>query len=482
MAFDEAKFRASAKAAGYSDADIDAELKGSPTGSAPAPSMDDQFAERERKLREEYDKKVKQATTSEVTVGDRTFEIPSFFTSTAGLVTGTGAVIGAGTALYGASKVAPAVYQAVKNRWINKVPEIDRTIDIPMDATPVAPVATQATTELAKPAAPAVPDRLQRAAEIIEANRQAGIGGQPMAPVAPVEAAPMAPVAPVTPTAPVAPVEAPISTPLSSAPVDAPAPTPSAKPGSVVTEVVVDEIKNLMQDADKPVAPPGELRTGTGKVAFPGTGPEAPISKRTGQPQFKPEYASMADVPKGYAVVPDAQYIDALRQDLGQLEYTKAFTGRDFPTDYEKAIATGKDINRSLGRATREEAKAAGLPYGEITPGIAQKTTSGKKLVTVGGKAGIAGALVSLADLAKAETAAQRGMAGANLLEAVLPPSMMIGGAGEGSSAVPSVDAAMLLGSPYAQTEIAKKRRQQEEYTRKVGAGRGIAPPSAYMR
>jgi hypothetical protein len=89
---------------------------------------------------------------------------------------------------------------------------------------------------------------------------------------------------------------------------------------------------------------------------------------------------------------------------------------------------------------------------------------------------------MAVTDLAKADTAGQRGMAGANLLEAILPPGFMMSGAGQGSSTVPSVDAAMLLGSPYAQTEIAKKRRQQEEYTRKVGAGRGIAPPSAYMR
>ena len=267
MAFDEAKFRANAKAAGYSDADIDAELKGSPSGAAPAPNMEEQYAEKERKLREEYDKKVKEATTSQVTVGDRTFEVPSFFTSTAGLVTGAGAVIGAGTALYGASQVAPAVYQAVKNRWINKVPEIDRTIDIPMDATPVAPVSIQATTELAKPAAPAEPNRLQRAADIIEANRQAGLGGQPMAPVAPIEAAPAAVApTPMTPDelaasfrgqAPQAGAVAPppISTPLSSAPVDAPAPLPSASPGSAATEIVADEIKSMMTEADKPVAP-----------------------------------------------------------------------------------------------------------------------------------------------------------------------------------------------------------------------------------
>ena len=73
-------------------------------------------------------------------------------------------------------------------------------------------------------------------------------------------------------------------------------------------------------------------------------------------------------------------------------------------------------------------------------------------------------------------------MAGANLLEAILPPGFMMSGAGQGSGAVPSVDAAMLLGSPYAQTEIAKKRRQALEYAAKVGGGRGLTPASAYPR
>lgn len=438
MAFDEAKFRANAKAAGYSDADIDAELKGvsTPAGAAPAPSMEEQFAEKERKLREEYDKKVKEATTSQVTVGDRTFEVPSFFTSTAGLVTGAGAAIGAGSALYGASKVAPAVYQAVKNRWINKVPEIDRSVDIPMDATPAAPVATQATAELAAPAAPAQPDRLQRAAEIIEANRQAGLGGQPMAPVA-------------TPDA------QPISTPITAAPVDAPAPTPTAGPNSPVTSIVTDTIKELIQEppaqpapqaAPQPVAPPEELRTGTGKPAFAGQGPEAALNKK-GEPKFKPDYADINAVPRGYAFVPGAQYIDTPRQNVGQAEYTKAYTNRPFPLTNDLAIQESKDINKLLGRATRAENIAAGLPPAELTPGITKKTSAGTKPVRV---AGTMGALMAITDLAKADTAAQRGMAGANLLEAVLPPGFTMSGAGEGSSTVPSADAAMLLGSPYA--------------------------------
>lgn len=438
----------------YTGEVLDKKPEQAPAGAVAAPSMDEQFAEKERKLREEYDRKVKEATTSQISIGDNKFEVPSFFTSPAGLITGGAALVGTGATLYGAGKVAPAVYQGIKDRWITKTPEIDRTVDVPFD-TGIAPVQQPAT--MAPTMAPEAPvDRLQQAQQRIEEGRQAGLGIKP-----PVEVPPSA-----------------VPTPLTSAPIDAPAPLPSAAPGSAVTEVVADTLKELIQE---PVAPSGQLMTGTGKPAFAGQGPEPKINKRTGKPQFQSEYGSLAEVPKGYAVVPEGQYIDVLRS-IGQPEYLEAFTGRKFPTDYEQAVEATKEINRQLGRPTRAEAKAAGQPYGDNVPGITQRTTTGKKLVNVGGKAGIAGALVALSDLAKAETAGQRGIAGANLLEAVLPPTMMMSGAGEGSSTVPRQDTALLLGSPYAFSEAGKKFRQDQAYTRKVGAGRGIAPPSAYKR
>jgi hypothetical protein len=273
---------------------------------------------------------------------------------------------------------------------------------------------------------------------------------------------------------------------LSAAPVNAPAPQPSATPGSFATTAVVDEVKDMIKNTPdpvtgavaQPVAPPQDLRTGTGKPAFAGMGPEAALNKK-GEPKLKVDYASVADVPAGFAFVPNAQYIDTLRQNIGQPEYTKAYTERLFPLTNEQAIQESKDINKLLGRATRAETKAAGLPPAELTPGITKKTSAGTKPVRV---AGTVGALMAISDLAKAETAGQRGMAGANLLEAVLPPGFMMGGAGEGSGTVPGMSQAMLLGSPYAQSDIAKRLRQEQEYTRKVGAGRGIAPPSAYQR
>jgi hypothetical protein len=477
MAFDEAKFRAAAKAAGYSDAEINADLKGpAPAGSAPAPTMDDTFADKERALREEYEKKVKQATTSEVSIGDRTFEIPTFFTSPAGIVTAAGAGIGLASTLIGAGAIAPKIYQSIKNRYMTQTPEIDRTRDIPMGGTfDNPPVVEQA------PVPQASPDRLQQAQQIIDANKQLGLGSKPVPPTTPV-------------AAPVAPPE-PISTPLSAAPIDAPAPTPSAQPNSFATETIVNEVKDMIQKTPDPVtgattlpvAPPEELRTGTGKPAFAGMGPEAALNKK-GEPKFKPDYADINQVPRGFAFVPNAQYIDTPRQNIGQAEYTKAFTERPFPLTNEQAIQESKDINKLLGRATRAETIAAGLPPAQLTPGITKKTSAGTKPVRV---AGTLGALIAIPDLAKANTPGQQAMAGANLLEAVLPPGFMMGSAGEGSTLSPQIVAQQkaymdnlyrLGGGPLANTEAGERFRRNEEMTRRIAGRTGAAVPPQYRR
>jgi hypothetical protein len=423
MAFDVDAFRKAAEAAGISKAEIENEIKFQTS----APAKTDPFE------KDEGGFKLGSLEQVQERLGNDWWHLP------AGL-----AAIGAG--IYGASRLMSGGSNDPNTSDGRPTYRFDPTFDV--EPLPQAPQQSPA---------PA-PDRLQQAQQIIEANKQLGLGGKPVPPTAPV-------------AAPVAPPE-PISTPITAAPVDAPAPQPTAGPGSPVTSIVNDTVKEMIQEAPaQPVEPPKDLRTGTGKPAFAGMGQPAPLNKK-GQPKFKPEYASVADVPSGFAFVPGAQYIDTPRQNLGQLEYTKAYTDRPFPLTNEQAIQESKDINKLLGRATRAEAKAAGLPPAELTPGITKKTSAGTKPVRV---AGTMGALMAISDLAKAETAAQRGMAGANLLEAVVPPGFMMGSAGEGSSNVPSFDQAVLLGSPYAQTEFAKKKRQEQEYSRKVN--RAIAPP-----
>lgn len=503
MAFNEAKYRAAAKAAGYSDDEINAELNTSTVAaSAPPPTMNQTFSDATAKVKADYDAKVNKVLTSEVKIGDNTFEIPSFFTSPAGIITAASAGVGLASTLMGAAKVAPGVYNSIKDRWISKAPVIDRTIDIPLDG-PSATLDAKAATIAEPPVPKGWEDILAKsnsnaAAKAADAAAKANplpVGSTPsipnaMNPMDQLTAQPAAypliqkPVAGTMPNG--APVAVIAPAPASKELAQVPQPTlkQAVESGTNITQALKTDVASMVDQASG-VAPPTELRTGTGKIAYAGQGPAPTISKRTGQPQFKKEYASLANIPKDYALVPGGQYIDPLRQDLGQIEYKKAFTGRDFPQTYEEAIAAGKDINRSLGRATREEAKAAGLPYGEITPGIAQKTTENKKLVKIIGKAGLAGALVSLADLALAKTPEEKANAGLGLLGAILPPGMDVNAAGAGSTLSPQQIQAnqtgyenqFKLGSPFAQTQAAKDFRMSQ----KAGAGqgrRGVPPPN----
>jgi hypothetical protein len=475
MAFDEAKFRSAAKAAGYSDEEIDAEL-GTPAGSvapqaiASGPETAAKFdaegeANRAAIVQGFEESSQRDASQSPMTV-------PGVLTSPTAWVSG-GAALGALAAI-----AAPKVFKSVKERYMTKAPELDRTIDIPTGGFfDVAPDATL--NPLGQPT-PETIDKVQRAAQLAEANRQLGLGNQPVAP-GPIarNALPMGAVNPAmfssSPKAPRPDFEQPVSTPISAAPIDAPAATPSAKPNSFATETIVNEVKDMIQKTPDPQ----ELRTGTGKPAFAGQGPEVTFTKK-GNPRFKPEYGSLAEVPTGYAFVPEGQNMDTLRQILGQGPYTEEYKKRNFPQTNELAIQEATAINRTMNRPTRAEMIASGMTPAPNTPGITQYTSKGTKPTTIRGLG--VGALVAIPDLVKAQTAGERAMAGANLLEAVMPPGFMMSGAGEGSGAVPSFDQAMLLGSPYAQSDIAKKRRQQEEYTRKVGGGRGLTPASAYPR
>lgn len=424
-AFDVEGYRKAAKAAGISNAEIENEIKFQTSPS----EKSDPFQ------KEDGEFKLGSLDQIQERLGNDWWHLP------AGL-----AVLGA--AAYGAEKLMGGVGKP-------EAPQSPR-IDPTMSPEPVQPL---------EPVKPSLPQQTNLTPEDIQAR-----------------AAQLKAVAP----------EMPVSTPISAAPVDAPAPTPSAQPNSPVTNIVTDTVKEMIQEtpaqpveaakpptaAPAPVAPPQDLRTGTGKPAFAGMGPAAALNKK-GQPKLLPEYADINAVPRDMAFVPGGQYIDTPRQNIGQAEYTKAYTQRPFPLTNEQAIQESKEINRLLGRATRAEAAAAGLPPAEITPGITKKTSAGTKPVRV---AGTVGALMAISDLAKADTPGQRGMAGANLLEAVLPPGFMMSGAGAGSDIPPNMAQAMLLGSPYAQSDFAKRQRQEQEYVRKVGAGRGIAPPSAYQR
>lgn len=242
----------------------------------------------------------------------------------------------------------------------------------------------------------------------------------------------------------------------ANAPVGNIPPAPPFQPSvetAVATGGNVDQAikQTVAKELDQAVGvSPEILKTGTGREVVAGQGS---VPQR-----FAKEYKSPTDVPKGYAFVPGAQYIDVLRNDLGQGTYTQQYTGREFPQTYPGAVEEAKNINRELNRPTREQLKAQGAALPETTEGIVRKVGP-NKMVKVGG---VAGALISLADIAKAENTQQRREAAGNALLGFLPPGM---------------DVNSLNANEAAQLQ---QLFAQQAYAQQVGGGRGVAPPSAY--
>ena len=221
--------------------------------------------------------------------------------------------------------------------------------------------------------------------------------------------------------------------------------------------------------------------------------PVAPTEEKVAKgPKKEPVVASFKtakDIPEGFVFRPDVGNLDRSMFNILGPEHRQ----------YAKELLTGgkmfghsPDVNADVSKLSteyfqklqsqipeailsRDERRAQGIPskfgnYGLQGFGKAAKV------------GGVAGTLFAVADLANAKTSEQKATAGANLIGSILPPGADILEAGKGSTLSPEQvrqrENAYLLGSPYAQTEEAKKARLRE----KAGAGRGIAPPSAYMR
>lgn len=203
--------------------------------------------------------------------------------------------------------------------------------------------------------------------------------------------------------------------------------------------------------------------TGSGMPAYQGEGGD--------KAKMRKEFSTIKDVPSGYVFVPNGQNMDIVRNAVGQEQYTgKLKESGGLPTSTEQAYQQSRDINKAAGRPSREEAKAKGLPLGETTKGIT-KAVAGSKTVRV---AGVTGALVLASDLAlaaeegvssakKGDTQMARGYA-TDIIGALTGPLGMI--------------ASQTFGTSPEDLRVLRAADQG----RKVGAGRGIAPPAAYQR
>jgi len=238
------------------------------------------------------------------------------------------------------------------------------------------------------------------------------------------------------------------------------------RPGSQVAEAVVkDELVKPETKVPTGAAEP-PARTGSGQPAFPGGGAERARMPRGG------EFASAADVPKSMAFVPGAQYYDSLANAIRSRPAAQAVVqqyGR-YPASDAEARSWAADYLKSTGAPTRETMLAEGKKPDTVTGIFKEIGANKKKLAKMGG---VAGALVSIADLANAKTTEEKMNAGLGVLGAIVPPGLDVLPAGAPTVPQARIEESALLGSPYAQTEWAKYMRLRE----RAGAGRGLVNP-----
>lgn len=460
MAFDEAKYRAAAKAAGYSDEEIDAAVGSTPVA-ASAPPPAESFSDAQAKAKADYDAKVQKMLTTNVTVGDQTYEIPSFFTSPAGIVTAAGAGIGLASTIYGAATSAPKAYNAIKDRWISKAPAIDRSVDIPFEgptptlnakaAVPEANAASEwdaiiARSEQNKAAKAA--DAAARAGKVVIEAPVVGAlpSGAPAAPDTDVQARNQAAQFRARQLNPVEPPPPP-PTNISNAVAN------GGNVGQAVKQTVANLVDETPAPSQKPVYPKGE---------------------------------SLKAIPPGFVFREDVGNLDrSLGNILGKehREYARELFNQGKPFGHSA------DLNNDVSKLTNEywQRLQSEMPESLLdraarrSQNVQSDFGTFSKNTNFGQKAKFAGKLGTLfavSDLVNAKTPEQKANAGVNLLGSVLPPGMDISDAGAPVVPPKQISNAALLGSPYAQTDWAQTQRLRE----KAQAGRGTTPASAYKR
>ena len=499
--FDEEKFRASAKAAGYSDAEIDAELKttAAPAGAA-VPNIVSIADGRETTVAFEKEAQAKgeELLTSakqeqEATLAAPPFDFMKAINSPVGYVTGA-TVLGALGTGYALGRGKSSI-SGINDRKIGNKPEIDRSIDIPMDTVEkrnVSPFAQQFETTYGVPLADA--ERFS-GGPITNSKDAAVIGGYLKN---------QAGIVSNNPYQTSAYTQAPAPQAVAPAPV---APTPSVQE-SVATNNTAKAVQNVVaQELDKAtgVAPTVATfnRDANGKIDYPKGMSKAAKQGAEAFAQQYPDHAKALAAEGRFGILGagsgdnnlfnsyGSDMMKRIRDEVNQGQMVGPYA--NYETKVNPAIkaispetAIGKDLAQlreaqiggnygTLGTPATIGGKKAGLITGPNTV---------PKAIKAGGPAML---LMSIADAAKAAEQGKYGeaaMRSADVATDYIPMiSQLKQGLSPSEAGAPGVskqtiESAALLGSPFAQTEWAKSARQKE----KAGAGRGIAPPSAYLR
>ncbi len=507
--FDEEKFRALAKAAGYGDAEIEAEVKleKAPVGAAVpniAPIADGRETtavfEKEAKAKgEELTTTAKQE--QQATLSSTPFDWRSVANSPVAYVTG-GAALAALTAGAGyAFGKARTGLSGINQRKIGSQP-IDRTIDIPMDTVEkrnMSPFAQQFETTYGVPLADAErltggPITNPKDAAIVGGalKNQGGISVNNPYQTSSYSQAP----SPVAPNAP--------ATPQAAAPV---VPTPSVQ-ASVETGNTAKTVQTVIaKELDKATGVAPTLATfnrdANGNIQYPKGMSDAAKQGAEAFAQQYPDNAKALAAEGRFGILGagsgdnnlfnsyGSDMMKRIRDEVNQGQMVGPYGNYETKVNPAiKAISPETVLGKEL---VDLRASQTGGNYGQLgTPasiggkkgGLLTGANTVTKAIKAGGPAML---LMSIADAAKAAEQGRYGEAAMRSMDVATDYLPMISQLKQGlsptSAGAPGVsqqriESSALLGSPYAQTEWAKNQRLKE----KAGAGRGIAPPSAYMR
>jgi len=468
-----------------------------------------EFKTKADKLKEDYDKKVKELTTSTLKVGPETYEIPSALTSPVGLLAGGALLAGggylAGKAIY--DKTSSAL-SGIKNRMINKGPDLSAPSPIgqqPVTEKPKSSFAQQFETTYGVPLSKAEaltggPITNPKDAAIIGGalKNQGGISVNNPYQINPYTPSPIpfeldeySKSGMITGQQPKAPI----------------LPTPSVQAG-VQTGNTAQAVQSVVaQELDKATGVAPTLATfnrdANGNIEYPkGMSPAA----RQGAEAFAQQYPDNAK-----ALATEGRFgilgagsgdnnlfnsygsdmMKRIRDEVNQGQMVGPYA--NYETKVNPAIkaispetALGKELADLRASQTGGNFGPLGTPasIGGKKGGLIQGTNLVAKAVKAGGPAAL---LMSIADAANAATQGRYGEAAVRSADVATDYIPMVAQLKQGLSpreagapgvSQQTIESSALLGSPYAQTEWAKNKRLKE----KAGAGRGIAPPSAYMR
>ena len=471
-----------------------------PTGSAPpigmdaAPAIEEKFdkdfQEKKAQIKKDQEAKAQEITTTSP------FTLPGLLSSPpAAIVTGAGLL----TAGYVAGKYGPqaidkakGAYKSIKERFMAS------PVDAPVRIEPIGfesfadmtPTTTLDANPLGQSNMTLEDIERLRASQIKPAETPPAPGPIARTPL------PTGAVNPAlfssSPKAPVPAIEPPISTPIDSAPIDAPAPTPTSGPGSPVTTIVNDTVKDMMQQEPSK----GMYRDPSGNMVYP---PEMSPAARAGAEAFAqqyPQHAAALEAEKKFGILgagsADNNLFNAYGPELRKQILNEVNQGQlagvyeNYPERINpaiKALPPESPIAKQLEALRANDPKGANRgPLGTsavVTPDV---VTPRSKASTVLKNTGRAALLVAMADAANA---ANKGdyVGAAKIAGPALDPTGML------EAAVNPQNTARNLTSVsptfgFLSQLIANRadERAKRAYAEKVGAGRGIAPPSAYQR